>query len=99
MNQLKVNFYLVIIAFSKHFLINDLGKKIKCINCNSFATPMITAKVCEIIFNKGIEDFEQLKLELSIYVKNIIRVQYVLITRHINVKKLSIYNIVKLGAK
>ncbi|MBY6914837.1 hypothetical protein FDB42_01805 [Clostridium botulinum] len=53
-------------AYSKHSLLTKLNEVKITKMCNSFATPMITAKVCEIIeTNKNIT-LEQIKIKLNL---------------------------------
>lgn len=59
-----------ITAFSKHILPGNLGMLRVCENSNSFATPMITAKVCNIISNMSKYSMEDIKNELRAGSKN-----------------------------
>lgn len=52
------------ISFSKHIIKNNLGMELVLQNANSFAAPMITAKVCDIVYKYPHSSLEYIKTKL-----------------------------------
>lgn len=65
-----------ITSFSEHTLFDFRGKSEKTFPCNSFAAPMITATVCNIIKKSPGISLEGIKSELSKRAKNMILKNY-----------------------
>lgn len=59
-----------ITACSMHTLIDSKGDIIVTRKCNSFATPMITAKVCQIVEENNEITLEEIRYKLYIYANN-----------------------------